>query len=503
MNMRVSILSLLVAGLLWSGPALAKPGDAAKGLAIYNKRCVWCHGEKGEGDGPAKERLNPPPRDFTSSNYKIKTAGFNSMIPNDDDIFRMIRDGMPGTSMPGWKSVLTDQDMWDLVAQIKKFSDIKENPESQVEYGTPIASSPESLEKGKKLFMDLCAECHGDEGKGDANKKLKGDAEERTWPRNLTKPWTFRGSNEPKDIFTRVSTGIPGTQMPSFADPVSKKKLTVEERWHVANYASSLGKNGHKAESDNTVVKADRIEGELPSTPDDAVWNSRAPSTFNLVPQLIGKERFFTPSLDTITVRALYNSKEIAVLLEWDDRTKSLPGDQTAISIADAPIQQDAVAIQLPLSVPEGMEKPYFGMGDVANPVNLWYWKSGDTSTPEMVQLLNAKGFTDLTPREAASVGLQAKGSYAKGTWRVLMRRPLTTDSGGNDLQFVEGRFIPIAFATWDGSNSEAKSRHAMTTWYWLLLKPPADSKPLVLALLVVVLLGLGEYWWVRSAAKS
>ncbi|MEO5363015.1 MAG: ethylbenzene dehydrogenase-related protein [Magnetococcus sp. DMHC-8] len=500
--MRLSIATLLAAGLLWSGPVLAKPGNADKGLAIYNKRCVWCHGEKGDGDGPAKGYLNPPPRDFTSSNYKIKTAGFNSMIPNDEDIYRMIRDGMPGTSMPGWSSVLNEQDMWDLVAQIKKFSDIKENPESQVEYGTPVASSPESLEKGKKLFMDLCAECHGDEGKGDANKKLKGDAEERTWPRNLTKPWTFRGSSDPRDIFTRVSTGIPGTQMPSFADPVSKKKMTVEERWHVANYASSLGKNGKKPESDNTVIKASRVEGELPGAPDDAIWSAQPASTFNLVPQLIGKERFFTPSNDTITVRAVYNNKEIALLLEWDDRTKSLPGDQTAISIADEPIRQDAVAVQLPVVIPEGMEKPYFGMGDVANPVNVWQWKSGDTATPESVRLLNAKGFADLAPREAAAVGLQAKGVYAKGTWKVLMKRPLTTADPQSDLQFGEGRFIPIAFATWDGSNGEDKSRHTMTTWYWLLLKPAANSQPLMLALLVVVLLGLGEFWWIRSAAR-
>ena len=499
----ISTWGLLLAGLLFSGPVLAKAGDAAKGLEIYNKRCVWCHGAEGGGDGAGQSFMNPPPRDFTSGMYKIKTTGFEDMIPNDDDIFRMIRDGMPGTAMPGWSDLLSEQEMWDLVAQIKKFSEITEKAETQVDFGTPVPVSTDSLEKGKKLFIDRCAECHGDNGKGVAIKKLKGDAEERTWPRNLTKPWTFRGGSSPKEIYARISTGIPGTQMPSFADSISKKVLSVEERWHVANYANSLGALGIEAKAENTVVKADRIEGDLPATPDDAAWANLTASTFHLVPQIIGKERFFTPSNDTITARAAYNDKEIAILLEWDDRTRSLPGDETAEAIADDEISEDSVAVQLPVVIPEGMKKPYFGMGDVSNPVNIWQWKSGAKDGSESAILMNAKGFGSIEPRDAAGGGLQVKGAYDKGTWKVVMRRALTTADAANDLQFEEGRFIPIAFAAWDGSNSEKGSKHTMTTWYWLLLKPAANSRPMMVAILLVLLLGAGEFWWVRSAAKK
>src|SRR3989338_8318718 len=158
--------------------------------------------------------------------------------------------------------------MWDLVAYVKSFASYETPPAKQVDCGTQIKSSDESIEMGKKLFEDgdRCVECHGKTGKGSASKRLKGEAGERTWPRNLTKPWTFRGSNDPKDIFTRISTGIAGTEMPSFADPKSKKKLTVEERWHVANYVASLAKTDKKVNADNTVVKADKVEGELPAT---------------------------------------------------------------------------------------------------------------------------------------------------------------------------------------------------------------------------------------------
>ena len=501
---KLALLTFCTA-LLVAGSASAKTGTAAKGKEIYDKRCTWCHGAEGDGGGAAKDRLNPPPRDFTSGNYKIKASSFEDMVPNDDDVFRMIRDGMPGTAMPGWSDILAEQDMWDLVAYVKTFAQYDKPPGKQVDFGSQVASSAESIEKGKKLFEDgdRCVECHGKSGKGSASKRLKGDAGERTWPRNLTKPWTFRGSNDPKDIFTRISTGIPGTEMPSFADPKSKKKLSVEERWHVANYVSSLAKTDKKVNPENTVVKADKVEGELPATPDDANWEKSTPTTFYMVPQIIGGERYFTPSNDTITVRALYNDKTVAMLLEWDDRTKSIPGDEDAGKLADAPIAEDGVAVQLPVVIPKEMQKPYFGMGDAANPVNIWHWKSGTKDAAETVSLINSKGFKEIEKRDAAEVGLKAKASYSDGTWKVLITRSLATSTQGKDVQFVEGQFIPVAFAAWDGSNnSEKGSKHTMTTWYWLLLKPATGSKPLITALIVMGLFIGGLLWWARSARK-
>jgi DMSO reductase family type II enzyme heme b subunit len=496
---------IFCAGLLIADTAAAKPGDAEKGKDIYDKRCGWCHGADGDGAGAAKDLLNPPPRDFTSGNYKIKSSSFEDMTPNDDDIYRMIRDGMPGTAMPGWGDLLKDQEMWDLVSYLKTFAGYDKPPEKQVDFGKQVASSAESIAKGKKLFEegDRCVECHGKSGKGSASKRLKGEAGERTWPRNLTKPWTYRGSSDPKDIYARISTGIAGTEMPSFADPRSKKKLSVEERWHVANYVASLAKTGRRVEAENTVVKADRVEGDLPGSPDDARWEKAAPATFYLVPQLIAGERFFTPSNDTITVRALYNDKAIALLLEWDDRTKSIPGDEAAEKIADAPIAEDGVAVQLPVTLQKGMAKPYFGMGDTARPVNIWQWKSGTKDTAESIGLTNSRGFREIEKRDANSAGLMAKASYSDGTWKALMTRPLTTSIPAQDIQFSEGRFIPIAFAAWDGSNGEQGAKHTMTTWYWLLLKPAGGLGPLVAALLVIGLIAVGLLWWTRGAKPA
>ena len=52
-------------------------------------------------------------------------------------------------------------------------------------------------------------------------------------------------------------------------------------------------------------------------------------------------------------------------------------------------------------------------------------------------------------------------------------------------------------------NNSEKGSKHTMTTWYWLLLKPATGSKPLVTALIVMGLFVAGLLWWDRSAKKT
>lgn len=500
------VLSTLIAAVFCGGPAVAKPGDASEGEKIYVKQCLGCHGEEGDGAGPAAERLNPPPRDFTLGQYKIKTTGFDDIVPNDEDLFRMIKDGMPGTAMPEWGDILSEEEMWDLTAYIKTFAGFEEEkPTMQVNYGAQVAPSRESIEKGKKLFLegDRCSECHGEEGKGDGIKKLKDDAGERTWPRNLTKAWSFRASNDPKDIFTRITVGIPGTQMPSFADPVSKKKLTIEERWHVANYVHSLAETRKVVRPENTVVKADKVEGDVPHSPDDQRWQESESSTFFLVPQMIVEERLFTPSNDTLTARAFYNEKEIAILLEWDDRTKSIPGDAQADKISDPGIAEDAVAIQLPMEIPKGMEKPYFLMGDAVKPVNIWQWRSGTADMPQSVRLLDGRGVGDFEERDAAAAGIQGEGVYRNGTWRVVIRRPLMTSEPDKDIQFGKGKFIPIAFFAWDGSNGENGSKHTMTTWYWLLLAPSTGARPFLIALAVMALIAGAEFWWLRSASRK
>src|SRR5689334_22048157 len=43
---------------------------AAHGAQIFGNTCAVCHGQKGEGDGPAGKGLQPPPRNFVEGKWK-------------------------------------------------------------------------------------------------------------------------------------------------------------------------------------------------------------------------------------------------------------------------------------------------------------------------------------------------------------------------------------------------------------------------------------------------
>ena len=253
---------------------------------------------------------------------------------------------------------------------------------------TQIATSEESVAAGRKLFLDRCAECHGkDEGKGDASKKLKDDAGNRTWPRNLTKPWTFRASNDPKDVFTRITVGIPGTQMPSFVDPKSKKKMTAEERWHVANYVATLAKTEKvvRPEKDRDQGRQAQWRG-VPDAPDDPRWAEAEAATLFMLPQ-IHRQAALLHAVERHHHRARGLRREGCWRCCSNGTTAhgAFPATRRPQKIADKGFGEDMVAVQLPVAIPAKgeSEKPYFLMGDAANPVNLWQWRSGTAKTPE------------------------------------------------------------------------------------------------------------------------
>jgi cytochrome c oxidase cbb3-type subunit 3 len=92
-------------------------GDATRGAALYNRYCWTCHGKTGKGDGPIAVTYEPRPRDLTNQAYLSSRT--------DYDLYNAISQGGPSVdrtdAMPAWGHVLSQQDMWDLVAYIRQF----------------------------------------------------------------------------------------------------------------------------------------------------------------------------------------------------------------------------------------------------------------------------------------------------------------------------------------------------------------------------------------------
>jgi cytochrome c553 len=96
-------------------------GDASKGEANYKTLCVACHGEKGDGNGPAGAALNPKPTNFTDS--------ANAERLTDEWVYKMVKDGGAANGksplMVAWASALNDQQIRDVSAFVLKFKPAK------------------------------------------------------------------------------------------------------------------------------------------------------------------------------------------------------------------------------------------------------------------------------------------------------------------------------------------------------------------------------------------
>lgn len=454
----------------------AQKGDAGAGKKVYDKECWKCHGKGGMGDGPDGANVDPKPRDFTSGIFKYKTANYKEMFPFDWDLFQTISDGLGGTAMPPWQGKLSEKEIWDVIAYIKTFGGIDGEAKEKVSYTGHVRPSADSISKGREFFLDRCAECHGDEGRGNTSKRLKDDWGNAIWPRDFTKGYTFRIGNSPREIYTRIATGIAGTPMPSFSDPNSKKRLSTEEMWHVANYAASLDDKAKVFKEGKGKVLTARFKETLPEDLNDPSWMGVESFTFPLSPQVSKGEKPFISLIDTISAKAFYNDKDIVFFLEWNDRTYSRPGNPDSEKLADGELYDDAVALYLPAGVVrEDISKPYFGLGDEKNPVNVWYLPA--SGSRKEFDFKGAEVFDGKNLRKRFMV--DAKGEYRNGTWRAVMKRSIKTPVAPDvrDAQFEAGRLTPLALAVWDGTNREKGLKHTFTGWFWVGLQPPGEGE--------------------------
>jgi len=226
---------------------IAFGSDAEIGKKVYQKYCVICHGDKGDGKGLVgiihrfeKSGLvwDIYPRDFTVGTYKFRTTP-TGCLPDDSDMLTIIKDGIPRSGMPSHEDV-SEEDREAVKEYLKTLSPRWEE-EDQCEVLTANqpawVGSPDSVMKGEKIYNDMkCWECHGNEGKGDGTKAndLKDDWGDKILPFNFTAGALKRGSS-PENVYLTFSTGLDGTGMPSYED-----SLKEDDRWHLVSYTLKL-----------------------------------------------------------------------------------------------------------------------------------------------------------------------------------------------------------------------------------------------------------------------
>jgi DMSO reductase family type II enzyme heme b subunit len=469
-------LSLAAPSDVW-----AQAGDANAGKAVYERKCLLCHGEKGDGNGAGAEHLAPRPRDFTKGLYKIRTTA--NKTPTDQDIFKVIAEGMPGTSMPAW-AVLPEKDRWNLVAYVKTFApeQFKEAPK-KLELPKEVASSEASIKRGKEMFEAIeCHKCHGTEGRADgpSRPELKDEWGHPIPPANLAKRWDFRGGPTRTDIATRIANGVLGTPMPAFLDAVEKP----EDIWHLTNFIVSLGMD---RPAYATLITVSAATGAIPDDPGAEFWKKQAPQSVPLMGQVIVDPRNFNPAIDLMTIRAAYNDKEVAFHLTWDD-----PGETKGDGKQTFP---DAVSLQFAPQIPTSTERPYFLMGDANDAVYLLRWEQG-----KGVGEAKANGPAKIAPLDGGEA--TGKAVFANGRYQLVMKRPLAAKGEGRP-PFVPAAFTPVAVQAWEGGAGETGPKMSLTSWYYLRLEEPQSNRRFIIPPVVAILTLAAMILVVRTANRT
>jgi mono/diheme cytochrome c family protein len=496
----------------------ATPRLLELGKTTFERQCVACHGALGDGQGEGSYLLYPKPRDLTRGEYRLVSTWEG--IPSDQDLFRTLSRGMPGSAMPSWAH-LPEETRWGLVHYVKSLSqrplDIPPaaEPARQFQPGQgAIQVPPEppfddpARARAQEVFAKGCAPCHGATGRGDGGQKQVDSKGMPTRPRDLT-AGVYKGSPEPAEVYRRIVGGLPGSPMPS------SPYLHGDDGWALAHYVLSLSSpvERERVEMKRFRIVAARVE-RLPEHPDAGAWTAVEPVTLHLMPLWWRPQR-----PEEITVRAVHDGKELAILLVWSDDS----WDHEVVRPQDF---RDAAAIQFALEP----DPPFFAMGERGAPVNIWMWKSerqadieyafqdidntypsiGIDSYPNFlrspveqptrhaltvesdptyltawgagnivadpipgraVEDLRAEGFGTLRARHGIATDVGTTGVHSTGSYRVLYRRPFTAE-GPDAIDFTPRAVVPVAFAVWNGSAGDRDGKKSVSIWQELVIAP-------------------------------
>lgn len=181
------------------------------------------------GDGFQADQLPKTPAALVSPEVLQKA------IPVD--WFTLISKGDLERFMPPFNSI-SEQQRWDVIAYIYS-----------------MATPDDLAVKGEELFLDNCAGCHGETGKGDGP---QASAFEDQMPDFTDLKWMAETSNQA--LHEAITNGV-SLNMPSFTDTLSE-----EQRWTVVSFLRTMTFAGPSGLSEPTEMPTTEIEGTPEAT---------------------------------------------------------------------------------------------------------------------------------------------------------------------------------------------------------------------------------------------
>lgn len=224
--------------------------------------------------------------------------------------------------------------------------------------------------------------------------------------------------------------------------------------------------------------------------PADEVWTKAQTVTVPLI-----KQTMVAPhgggSVQSLEVSSIYTDSEIYIRLSWQDATRDATYSMTEK-------YSDAVAVEFPL---KESTLPSSIMGEKGLAVNIWQWRAIAEEMPEdrfgfskaysdfyryrainefvkyepksAVESLVAEGFGTITPTDMQDIS--GRGVWNEGRWTVIVKRKLSAKQGA---RFKKNIAVPVAFAVWDGSDSDRNGKKSVSFWHTLVIGDASVEQP-------------------------
>ena len=118
-----------------------------------------------------------------------------------------------------------------------------------IDPATVMTPNPALMARGKNLFAQSCATCHGPDGKGDG----PGGMGLNPKPRNFTEKAAWKNGTRVEEIYKTLDEGIKGSSMASYTN------LSKKDRMALVHVVQSLGSFDHGVNDPKAMAALEKL----------------------------------------------------------------------------------------------------------------------------------------------------------------------------------------------------------------------------------------------------
>ena len=142
------------------GPPLNNPDLVTLGAGHFHSGCAFCHGAPGVAISPIARSMLPPPPDLATQMRAWR----------DRELFWIVKNGIKYTGMPAWAAQQRDDEVWALVAFLRRLPALDAGSYRDLAIGglriAPQSGREVATSESASAAIGACARCHGAERDG-------------------------------------------------------------------------------------------------------------------------------------------------------------------------------------------------------------------------------------------------------------------------------------------------------------------------------------------------